>query len=94
MSNQEVFDAYAAKIADQNVQIKNAVAVLVSEVANLRAAAGNAEVPLDTTSMDAAVSALTAAVDEVESIPTPVAEPAEVVEEATSPAADEAPAAE
>lgn len=71
MSNQELFDSYAAKIADQNSQIKAAVAVILSEVAKLQKAA---EAPLDTTKMDAALSQLTAAVDEVEAIPTPVAE--------------------
>jgi len=81
MSNQELFDSYANQIADQNSQIKAAVAVILSEVTKLQKAA---EAPLDTSKMDAAISQLTAAVDEVEAIPTPVAEeppaPVEAVE--------------
>lgn len=72
MSNQEVFDAYAARIADQNSQIKAAVSALVAELANLKA---GAEAPLDTANMDAAIEQLTAAVDEVEAIPAPQATP-------------------
>jgi len=71
VSNQELFDAYAAQITEQNSQIKAAVAVIVSEIGKLQAAAST---PLDTTKMDAAISALTAAVDEVEAIPTPAAD--------------------
>jgi hypothetical protein len=72
MSNQEVFDAYAARIADQNSQIKAAVSALVAELANLKA---GAEAPLDTANMDAAIDQLTAAVDEVEAIPAPQVTP-------------------
>jgi hypothetical protein len=72
MSNQEVFDAYAARIADQNSQIKAAVSALVAELANLKA---GAEAPLDTANMDAAIEQLTAAVDEVEAIPAPQVTP-------------------
>jgi hypothetical protein len=72
MSNQEVFDAYAARIAEQNGQIKAAVSSLVAELANLKA---GAEAPLDTTNMDAAIDQLTAAVDEVEAIPAPQVTP-------------------
>lgn len=71
VSNQELFDSYAAQIAEQNSQIKAAVAVIISEIGKLQAAAS---APLDTSKMDAAISALTAAVDEVEAIPAPAAE--------------------
>lgn len=75
MSNQEVFDAYAAKIAEQNNQIKAAVAVIIGEIASLKATAQSAsEQPLDTSAMDAALEQLTAAVDEVEAIPAPAVE--------------------
>lgn len=85
VSNQEILDAYAAQISDQNNQIKSAVAVIISEIGKLQKAA---EVPLDTTKIDAAISQLTTAVDEVEAIPAPavaeepapVEEPVEVVE--------------
>lgn len=87
MGNQELFDSYATKIAEQNSQIKAAFAVIISEIGKLQAAA---EAPLDTSKMDAAIQQLTAAVDEVESIPTPVGEPAPV-EEAPAPAEEPAP---
>ena len=83
MGNQEVLDAYAEKIAEQNNQIKSAVAVIISEIGKLQKAA---DVPLDTTKIDAAIDQLTAAVDEVEAIPAsdpvPTA-PVDVVEDAT-----------
>ena len=85
VSNQDILDAYAGQISEQNNQIKAAVAVIISEIGKLQKAA---EVPLDTTKIDAAISQLTTAVDEVESIPAPavteepapVEEPVEVVE--------------
>lgn len=86
MSNQEVFDAYAARIAEQNRQIKEAVTVIVGELATVKAAAAAVvEEPLDTAKMDAALEQLTAAVDEVEAIPTPVAEEAPAPVEETPP---------
>lgn len=79
MSNQEVFDSYAAKIAEQNNQIKSAIAVIISEIGKLqKAASAVAEKPLDTSKMDAAIEQLTSAVDEVEAIPAPVVEEAAV----------------
>jgi hypothetical protein len=72
MSNQELLDQYAVAIIEQNSQIRAAVAVVVSEIAKLQAAA---EKPLDTAKIDAAISQLTAAVDEVEAIPAPVVVP-------------------
>lgn len=87
VSNQELFDSYAAQIAEQNSQIKAAVAVIVSEIGKLQSAAA---APLDTTKMDAAISALTAAVDEVEAIPTPaVEEPADEEPASEEPATEE-----
>lgn len=78
MSNQEVFDAYAARISEQNSQIKAAVSVILEEVGKLQAeAVAVAEKPLDTTKMEQAIEQLTAAVDEVEAIPSPVAAPVE-----------------
>lgn len=81
VSNQELFDSYASKIAEQNSQIKAAVAVVISEIAKLQAAS---ESPLDTSKMDAAIEQLTSAVDEVEAIPAPAVEeqpaPVEAVE--------------
>lgn len=75
MSNQEKLDAYAAQISEQNNQIKSAVAVIISEIGKLQKAA---EVPLDTSKIDAAISQLTSAVDSVEAIPAPAAdEPAD-----------------
>lgn len=72
MSNQEVFDSYAAKIAEQNNQIKSAIAVIISEIGKLqKAASAVAEKPIDTSKMDAAIEQLTSAVDEVEAIPAP-----------------------
>lgn len=81
VSNQEILDGYAALIAEQNNQIKSAVAVVISEIGKLQKAA---EVPLDTTKIDAAIEQLTAAVDSVESIPAPVTEPAPVEQPADS----------
>lgn len=81
VGNQELFDSYAGKIAEQNSQIKAAVAVVISEIAKLQAAS---ESPLDTSKMDAAIEQLTSAVDEVEAIPAPAVEeepaPVEAVE--------------
>lgn len=71
MSNQNILDAYAEAISEQNNQIKAAVAVVISEIKKLQAAA---EKPLDTTKIDAAIAQLTNAVDEVEAIPAPVVE--------------------
>lgn len=76
LSNQEVFDSYAAKIAEQNNQVKAAVAVIISEISKLQKAASDVSAPLDTSKMDAAIEQLTAAVDEVEAIPAPPVEPA------------------
>lgn len=69
MSNQEVFNAYAAQIAEQNAQIKAAFAVIFAEIENLK---NSVEAPLDTSAMDAAVQQLSDAVDQVESISAPV----------------------
>jgi hypothetical protein len=81
MSNQEVFDSYAAQIAEQNRQIRAAVESIVGEISSLQAAAQSAtETPLDTSVMDAALEQLTSAVDQVESIPAP-----QVVEEPVAP---------
>jgi hypothetical protein len=81
MSNQEVFDGYAAQIAEQNRQIRAAANIILAEVGRLQAAAvAAAEKPLDTSKMEEALGALTAAVDQVEAIPAPVAEET-VVEE-------------
>lgn len=84
LSNQEVLDAYAFRIAEQNNQIKAAVAVVISEISKLQKAA---EVPLDTTKIDAAIEQLTAAVDEVEAIPAPAVEEAPVEEAPAVPTA-------
>lgn len=92
MSNQEVFDAYAAQIAEQNRQIREAVTIIIGEFATVKAAAAAvAEQPLDTAKMDAALEQLTAAVDEVEAIPTPVVDETGPVDGG---AAAEAPASE
>lgn len=81
MSNQEVFDNYAAQVAEQNRQIKAAVGVILAEIGRLQAeAVAVAEKPLDTSKMEEAISTLTAAVDEVEAIPAPVVEEAAPVE--------------
>lgn len=74
LSNQELFDAYAAQIAEQNSQIRNAVAVISSEIAKLQVQAqAIVDVPLDTSQMDVALAQLAGAVDSVEALPTPVA---------------------
>ena len=88
MGNQEVFDGYAAQIAEQNQQIRAAIGLIVGEIASLQAAAQSAtETPLDTSVMDAALEQLTTAVDQVESIPAPqvVEEVPVVVEEPVAP---------
>lgn len=84
MSNQQLIDQYAEKIAEQNNQIKAAVAVVISEIAKLQKAA---EVPLDTSKIDAAIEQLTSAVDEVEAIPAPPVEEAPVEEAPAVPTA-------
>lgn len=75
MGNQEILDNYAAQIAEQNNQIKAAIAVIISEIGKLqKAASAVVETPLDTSKIDAAIEQLTSAVDEVEAIPTPPVE--------------------
>lgn len=78
MGNQQVLDDYAAAIVEQNAQIRAAVEGIQAEIATLTAAAQAVSVPLDTAQMDAALAALTGAVDAVEALPVPVVE--EVVE--------------
>jgi hypothetical protein len=83
MGNQEVFDSYAEQIAEQNRQIRAAANTILEEVGRLQAEAVAAtEKPLDTSKMAEALGALTAAVDQVEAIPSPVAVEEPVEEEA------------
>jgi len=107
MSNQEVFDAYAERVSEQNSQIREAVTVILQEIGRLQGdSLATNEKPLDTAKMEQALQQLTASVDEVEAIHTVEApveeaapveaeveaaddEPVEVVEEATTDAADE-----